>query len=309
MTHGFGAMQDYSAQVPVADRWAIAAYIRALQFSQRADRRRRAGRSPRAISIGPPRRRRRAASRRRRSNVASTPTYVHAAGRRYRRAALEARSSSACVGLVGCAHRLRRRSRPSLPRLADRLSAVPRHRARLAGADDDPAPVRRRSGASSGAIFEASSRTMPLLAVLFAADPARDAVALSVDAPGPRRSRSTCCVTRRRTSTRTFFIARVVIYFAGWSALATLLNKLVAAAGRRRRRRQPAHPAAERRRARALRPDRDVRRHRLDHVAQPALVLDAVRVPDDGRSGAGGAGVHHRRRDVPGASASRCTGC
>jgi mono/diheme cytochrome c family protein len=36
MTHGFGAMQDYAAQVPVADRWAIAAYIRALQASQRA---------------------------------------------------------------------------------------------------------------------------------------------------------------------------------------------------------------------------------------------------------------------------------
>ena len=36
MTHGFGAMQDYAAQVPVADRWAIAAYIRALQFSQNA---------------------------------------------------------------------------------------------------------------------------------------------------------------------------------------------------------------------------------------------------------------------------------
>jgi hypothetical protein len=36
MTHGFGAMLDYSAQIPVADRWAIAAYIRALQFSQRA---------------------------------------------------------------------------------------------------------------------------------------------------------------------------------------------------------------------------------------------------------------------------------
>jgi mono/diheme cytochrome c family protein len=36
MTHGFGAMQDYSAQVPVADRWAIAAYIRALQYSQHA---------------------------------------------------------------------------------------------------------------------------------------------------------------------------------------------------------------------------------------------------------------------------------
>jgi mono/diheme cytochrome c family protein len=36
MSHGFGAMQDYSSQVPVADRWAIAAYIRALQLSQRA---------------------------------------------------------------------------------------------------------------------------------------------------------------------------------------------------------------------------------------------------------------------------------
>jgi mono/diheme cytochrome c family protein len=36
MTNGFGAMQDYAAQVPVPDRWAIAAYIRALQLSQRA---------------------------------------------------------------------------------------------------------------------------------------------------------------------------------------------------------------------------------------------------------------------------------
>lgn len=36
MTNGFGQMQDYAAQVPVADRWAIAAYIRALQLSQHA---------------------------------------------------------------------------------------------------------------------------------------------------------------------------------------------------------------------------------------------------------------------------------
>lgn len=36
ITHGFGAMQDYSTQVPVADRWAIAAYIRALQASRAA---------------------------------------------------------------------------------------------------------------------------------------------------------------------------------------------------------------------------------------------------------------------------------
>jgi mono/diheme cytochrome c family protein len=36
MTNGFGAMQDYATQVPVADRWAIAAYIRALQLSHSA---------------------------------------------------------------------------------------------------------------------------------------------------------------------------------------------------------------------------------------------------------------------------------
>jgi mono/diheme cytochrome c family protein len=36
MTHGYGAMPDYSAQLPPADRWAIAAYIRALQYSQAA---------------------------------------------------------------------------------------------------------------------------------------------------------------------------------------------------------------------------------------------------------------------------------
>jgi mono/diheme cytochrome c family protein len=36
MTYGRGAMADYSAQVPVADRWRIAAYIRALQLSQTA---------------------------------------------------------------------------------------------------------------------------------------------------------------------------------------------------------------------------------------------------------------------------------
>jgi len=36
MTVGFGAMSDYAAQIPPEDRWAIAAYIRALQLSQRA---------------------------------------------------------------------------------------------------------------------------------------------------------------------------------------------------------------------------------------------------------------------------------
>jgi mono/diheme cytochrome c family protein len=36
MTNGYGAMPDYSAQLTPEDRWAIAAYIRALQLSQNA---------------------------------------------------------------------------------------------------------------------------------------------------------------------------------------------------------------------------------------------------------------------------------
>jgi mono/diheme cytochrome c family protein len=36
MTNGFGAMPSYAFQVDVPDRWAIAAYIRALQLSQSA---------------------------------------------------------------------------------------------------------------------------------------------------------------------------------------------------------------------------------------------------------------------------------
>lgn len=38
MTNGFGAMSEYKSQVSVSDRWAIAAYIRALQLSQNATR-------------------------------------------------------------------------------------------------------------------------------------------------------------------------------------------------------------------------------------------------------------------------------
>ena len=36
ITHGLGAMPDYAGEIPVSDRWAIAAYVKALQLSQRA---------------------------------------------------------------------------------------------------------------------------------------------------------------------------------------------------------------------------------------------------------------------------------
>jgi mono/diheme cytochrome c family protein len=36
ITHGFGAMASYASRIPPEDRWAIIAYVRALQLSQRA---------------------------------------------------------------------------------------------------------------------------------------------------------------------------------------------------------------------------------------------------------------------------------
>jgi hypothetical protein len=37
ITQGFGAMPDLAAQIPPRDRWAIVAYVRALQLSQNAN--------------------------------------------------------------------------------------------------------------------------------------------------------------------------------------------------------------------------------------------------------------------------------
>ena len=36
ITNGFGAMPDYKDQIPPGDRWAIVAYVRALELSQNA---------------------------------------------------------------------------------------------------------------------------------------------------------------------------------------------------------------------------------------------------------------------------------
>ncbi|HEX8179062.1 MAG TPA: cytochrome c [Pyrinomonadaceae bacterium] len=52
ITNGWGAMPDYSAQVPVQDRWAIIAYIRALQLSQQGGANQGAANPARAAQPG-----------------------------------------------------------------------------------------------------------------------------------------------------------------------------------------------------------------------------------------------------------------
>ena len=115
--NGFGAMMDYTAQIPPADRWAIAAYVRALQLSPERDARRRAGRGPAARSRAPtPPRRRRPARRRRRLDEGDRDREGPCPGpeardtdgrsrttrafRRSRAASRRARSSSASLALA-----------------------------------------------------------------------------------------------------------------------------------------------------------------------------------------------------------------
>lgn len=50
ITNGWGAMPSYAAQIPVQDRWAIIAYVRALQLSQQKAQ---AGQPPQGPSAGP----------------------------------------------------------------------------------------------------------------------------------------------------------------------------------------------------------------------------------------------------------------
>jgi mono/diheme cytochrome c family protein len=60
MTNGLGAMPDYASQIEVSDRWAIAAYVKALQLSQNAplsdvpaDRRGELTQAPSAVPAPP----------------------------------------------------------------------------------------------------------------------------------------------------------------------------------------------------------------------------------------------------------------
>jgi mono/diheme cytochrome c family protein len=49
ITNGFGVMPDYRAQISAQDRWAIIAYVRALQLSQRATKADVPGGDPAAV--------------------------------------------------------------------------------------------------------------------------------------------------------------------------------------------------------------------------------------------------------------------
>src|SRR6185503_20895630 len=50
ITNGWGAMPSYAPQIPTEDRWAITAYIRALQLSQQTEQK---GQAPASAAAAP----------------------------------------------------------------------------------------------------------------------------------------------------------------------------------------------------------------------------------------------------------------
>jgi hypothetical protein len=96
-----------------------------------------------------------------------------------------------------------------------------------------------------------------------------------------------------------FFLVRALVYFGGWLGIAFLLNKWS--------RQQDAGDLAVNSKLQRLSGAGlvfyalAVTAAGIDWImsVEPALVLDDLRVPDDGWAGAGGAGVHDPRVLVP----------
>ena len=162
--------------------------------------------------------------------------------------------------------------------------------------------VHQLSGGAWGVVIRrpigAAARVLPVMTVLFL--PIVFGMRTSTSGPTPTSSRTTRSLQHKHLYLNVpFFLVRAAIYFAVWNALCLLPERLVARAGPHRRSEAcAAHAAAERRRPARLRPDDHLRVVRLADVARAALVLDHLRRADHRRPGTVGAGVPHRRAGV-----------
>ena len=283
ITNGFGAMADYAAQVPPADRWAIAAYVRTLQYSQYAP----------AADVPPDKR----AELERSLAAAPAPEETplmsprDAAGpRRARspRAAGPARGGRLPARLRG---RLRARPRPVPPLLALRLPVLGRHRGGLARPRDAEPADGRPVGRGAPPLPRGGGAHDPVHARRLPAGPPRHRLDLPVGGTGGGGGRGAPeegGVPQRAV----LRLSRALTSRSG--PCSRTCSPLVAPAGRRGRqsaRRAPARPVGHR--PRDPLGDDHLRRDRLGHDARAPLVLDNLRR------------ALHRRLDASARSRSR----
>ena len=197
MTNGFGAMPDYRAQIAPRDRWAIVAYIRALQLSQHAAAADVPGGDPTKLAqAGGRRARARRSTERSDDDTRSRPPTSPALARLQQRALDRRRRSASWPAPIGAVMQ----PRPVLPFVADRLPVLPRA---CRWARSALLMLQHMTGGQWGLvgrrIFEAASRTLPFVALLFIPLALRAAEPLRVGAARRGRGRRTSCRSRRRT--------------------------------------------------------------------------------------------------------------
>ena len=193
ITNGFGVMPDYKAQIAPRDRWAIVAYLRALQLSQHARGVRHRGR--RSDEASPPARRWRARAREAlRMETHAVNTDVPALARLQQWALV--------VGFWGLVAGGSAWSFPPDQFFRSWLIGV-LFCLGLSMGSLALLMLQHMSGGQWGLvgrrIFEAASRILPLVALAFVPLLFRAAEALQMGAAGARQHRLASCSSRRRT--------------------------------------------------------------------------------------------------------------
>ena len=232
MTNGFGAMPDYRVQIAPRDRWAIVAYIRALQLSQHAAAADVPGGDPTKVAA-PAAAGKDASGTARRRNTDRMDTHAddHRRAGARAAAALGARSSAfwgLLAGAVGAFLNLDQFFRSWLIGFLFCLGLTMGSLALLM--------LQHLSGGQWGLVgrrvFEAASRNAAVRRAAVRADAVRPAAALRVGAARTRCGQTTILQMKAPYLNVPFFIARAVLYFAVWLLCAWLLNAWSAAQDR-----------------------------------------------------------------------------
>ena len=210
ITNGFGAMPDYAAQIQPHDRWAIVAYIRALQLGQQAsvnDVPAPADARPREVP-----------------NDGQRGGFQHHAGVADDLKQWRTRALIAGVWVVLTAVGLSSRTQPVLSFVSLVVIFVV-GLSWVSGLADAAVPHRRRLGRGDPPACEAATRTLPLVLADVRANRDRDQQSLSRGRTPQLVAADPMLKHKQPYLNMPFFLIRAAVYFAGWMFLSWYFNR------------------------------------------------------------------------------------